>query len=275
MKKNIVLAFVLCLAVADLAFAQEKNQITGTVIPVPILHYQGSPTNDWFVSAIHVQVGDRIKAGTCVIELDPAKLPQEKAKGELDAAKAHVEAAKANLATQEKLLGRCDQLLPAQAVCLSEFDTLLGTVKILRAELSKAQAQERAATANLGMIKYNYDFYQKMICPIAGEVVDINCSLGLVARATEKQLVLIRVLDDSRVQIQCEVSPKQAAALRMLKIAQAVDPRIKIGIADTKCCAKIISVPRLIKNGKVTVTLEAANPDSELECGQDVTLNLP
>ena len=41
-----------------------SEEIVGTVVPIPNLHFQGSPQKDWPVTAIHFKVGDRVNVAT-------------------------------------------------------------------------------------------------------------------------------------------------------------------------------------------------------------------
>ena len=246
-----------------------SDEVIGTVVPIPTLHFQGSPQKDWPVTAIHFKVGDRVKAGDCLVELDPAQLPQQKAQGELEAAQRNIEVVKSHLAIQQKLLKRCTLLNKQRAACEADVDQLKESVTSLEAGLAQAQAAERVAIASLGMAKYDFDHYQRINTPIAGEVVDIRCSLGLVARATDKQLVWIEVIDSSRVYVRCLVESKLLEHMLKLK-----DARTGIGVVGSSCTARVVAVPRLVRDGKITVIVEADNPRLELVCGQEVKVSL-
>lgn len=248
----------------------QQKEIVGMVTPVPTRHFRGSPTKDWPVTKIHVKIGSQVKAGDCLVELDPAMRPQEKAKADLDAATEHLNVVRSCLVIREKMLNRCQRLLEKQAASQEDNDERTEKVNALRCELAEAEAHKRAAEASLGSVKYDYDYYQRIISPISGEVVAINCSLGLVARPENRQLVWVEVIDGSIVHICCFVSPKLGPRLREL-----MNDGTMICIADTNCLAKVVAIPKILVSGKLKVILEVGNEDLELTCGQEVKINIP
>lgn len=261
---TLVLAVVVSLNVA----MAQSEEITGVVVAMPGRHFKGSPQRDWPVTAIHFKVGDRVKAGDCLIELDPAELPKQKAQAQLEATKCHIEVVKAQLRARKLMLERCSSLIRVNAVCQQEYEDVTEAVEALKHQLAQAEADERAATAELAMVVYNFVHYQRINSLIDGEIVAINCALGMVARATDRQLVWVEVIDSSRVHIHCLVPPETA-------VGRLIGTDKLLSIKDARCVAKVVAVPRIIVNGKVDVILEADNLNLELIVGQEVKLKLP
>jgi hypothetical protein len=195
-------------------------------------------------------------------------LPQQKAQAELDSATLHIETLKAHLVT--RIFDRSQRLLPQHAISQQDCDECTESVNCLKCEIAEAMKSKKAAEASLGMAKYDFDHYQRIITPISGEVVAIHCSYGLVARSVDHQLVWVEVIDSTKVHICCSVSPDIANRLREMMAKKAT-----LSILGTKCKATIAAVPRIIRNGLVPIILEADNSKLELVCGQEIKINLP
>lgn len=219
------------------------------------------------MTKILVKVGDRVKAGQTLVELDPAKLPQQQATANLRAAQFRLLAAEKHWEAQQRMLDRCKRLLKSQAACEQEQDERLDVVECANLGIQEAEANAEAARVALAREKYDYDNYQRIPALIAGEVTEINCAKGMVVRAQAGQVVWVRVLDDSKVHIKCSVAAIKAAELRMA-------PQNLVSIAGKNVRARILAVPKVIVSGKVGVTLEVDNNDGELTVGEEVRLSL-
>jgi len=267
---RITLSSLIAVVMLFTATNQSEEIVEGVVTPMPDHYFQGAPSKDWPVTKIHVKVGDKVKAGDCLIELDPALLPQGKAKAQWDSAKLHLEVLKSRLTTRECVLGRHLRLLKSNAASQQECDECTEAVEVLKRELAQGEADERAAQFAFKMAKYDYDVCQRISSMVSGEVIAIRCSLGLVARAETRQIVWIEVLDSSRVHIVCAISPQLVDTFRQL-----MDEKVSLSVIGTDCTAKVVAVPRIITNGKFDIILEVDNPNFELVCGQRVKLCLP
>lgn len=265
-----IVSLMLIVAVLMNAAMAQSEEIFGVVTPIPDRHFQGSPTKDWPVTKIHVKVGDKVKVGDCLVELDPAVFPLQKAQAELDSAKSHLDVIKSQLVIRELILKRHQDLSQVGASSQQEREERTEAVNVLKCELAKAEACEKAAYASFRMAKYDFDTYQRINTPISGEVVAIRCSLGLVARSESQQIVWIEVIDSSRVHIHCQIPPQSVSTLRKLMTEKKT-----LKIKSVNCTAKVVAVPRMILNGKFDVILEADNPDLELVCGQEIQVILP
>ena len=266
-KVSLVVSLVL-IATSNLVLAQ--SQITGKVEPIPDHHFLGSPQKDWPVTKIHVKVGNHVKAGDCLVELDPAIFPVERARAQLESTRCQIDVIKSRLANHELMLGRSRRLVKTNATSQQQCDEDAETVKVLEHQLIQANADCKVAEASFKMAQYDFDTYQRINSLIDGEVVAIKCSLGMIARAEDRQISWIEVLDSSRVQISCSVLPKVASQLR-----QSLGEKKPVRIVDSEIVAHLVAVPRIIVNGKVPVILEADNPNLELICGQEVNIVLP
>lgn len=257
-------------ALACLCSTAYSAEITGVVEPIPECHFRGSPVKEWPVTKIHVKVGSHVQAGDCLVELDPALLPMQKATADWDAAKSHSQALRAKLAVREGFLRRCQKLLPSGACSKESEEECRESVEMLRRELEQAVAQERSAEVQFKMAKYDFDNYQRINALVSGEVVAVRCCMGMVARAEDRQLVWVEVIDSSHVQIRCQISPGLVQKLKNIMVQKTA-----LAIAGTKCTATVVAIPPVISNGKYEMLLEAGNPHHELVCGQEVRLDLP
>ena len=270
MSKTISLVVLVLVFSAVNNSAVAQNQVKGIVRPMPTRHFQGSPTKDWFVSKIHVSVGSQVKAGQCLLELDPGTFAMERATAQLNAARTNIVAVKARLEVRQQILERAQRLMKTGASSKEDVEEKTEAVKVLKAELAKAEAEETVAKVNFDDAEYDNKAYQRINSPINGEVVAINCSLGLVARAEFRQIVWIEIIDSSVIYIHCFVSPESALDFRKLLAGKT-----PVDVVGTKCKARVIAVPHKIVDGKSEVILEAKNSNWELVSGQEVKITFP
>jgi len=257
----------------DTGVAQTIHRtISGVVTPIPSRHALCSPVGTWHLTAVHVAVGDLVTVNQCLGEMDPAMLPQQRAQAEWDSAKARIDVLLANLKVGRQNMERAICLHKTHSISQQEVDERTGAVQVLECELIQAKANERATSVTFAMAVYDFKHYQRILAPIAGEVVGVYCAVGMSARAEGKQIVWFEILDSSRVYVCCAVTPETAVRLRGMKNQKPPKP---VELLGTSCKATVVAVPRMIVNGKVAVVLEADNPNLELVCGQEVKFNVP
>jgi len=131
------------------------------------------------VTALHVDVGQRVSKGQLLLELDHRTLDSELRQAQAT----HSEAA-AGVTLAQANLDRGQQLAKAQLISASAFDEL-------RAALVQAQAREATTRAQLDGVQLRRD-YAELRAPDAGIVSRRNVQPGQVVAAGTELLALIR-----------------------------------------------------------------------------------
>lgn len=136
-----------------------------------------------------VVVGDEVKAGDLVAELDAAPY-----RAEVDRIDANVSRGEATLANAEQQFKRDETLFKQGHVSGARLD-------IRTAELKKARADLAAYRAQLGRAELDFD-YTKLLAPFGGRVVATYVDNFEDVRAQQQ---ILRVVDTSRIEMTIDI----------------------------------------------------------------------
>ena len=262
MIKRSCLSLISVLVFNAIGMAQIEKKFEGIVRPVAVRHFQGAPSIDWPVTAIHFSVGDSVKKGDILLELDPAIQLVQVAKAKLIVAEKRLLVLQKGLPAHRNLYARCIWLKDFMPTAISgqEMDTVSSELASYEARIEVAQAEIAQADIELSIAQFNYDSYQMMISPINGEVVAIHCTLGMVARAEKEQLVWIEVVDLSVVEVQSYVPWQEAE-----KIRSSENRQVFVQQGNHILPGTIIAVPSMANNsGMVLIIVRVNNPDLKM-----------
>lgn len=188
---------------------------------------------------IHVEIGDEVKKGQLLAEIDPT-VYQTRVVGD----EAQLENLKAQLAQQQAQLGldrlrdgRAQKLLVSKAGSQDAADATAATVAIdeakiaaLKAQIKQTQATLEGDIANLG--------YTKIYSSMDGTVVSIDAREGQTLNANMTAPVILRVSDLDTMQVKAQV-------------AEADIPKVKVGMdvyfttlgmPDKRFTAKVVQI---------------------------------
>ncbi len=248
--------------------AAEPESFVGTVRPVPQLYYRGSPENGYPVTKINVRPGDQVKAGDVVIELDPAVLPLNLRKAQVEVAEGELKVLLNRKVIRQKMLERQRRLIVTGATSGEELDIAQENTNCLDAEIERAKAAIKAAKVAYEQADFVHTNYEIMKSPIDGVVTFINCALGQCGRAEMGPVWWIEIVDPSRVQVHFSVP---------LKVAQ----QIKVGTPvlirqdDFVKKDKVLAVIKMAdSSGNIPVIVETENPGHTLVCGTKVRVSI-
>ncbi|MGY2168151.1 efflux RND transporter periplasmic adaptor subunit [Pseudomonas gingeri] len=159
------------------------------------------------IHKIHVEVGDQVKEGQLLVEIDPST---QKAK--LDAGRYSIENLKAQLQEQRALhdlarqkyqrqqqlnaggATRVEDVQSAQA----EMRTTQARIDMFQAQILQAQASLRSDEAELG--------YTRIYAPMAGTVVALDAREGQTLNAQQQTPLILRIAKLSPMTVWAEVS---------------------------------------------------------------------
>lgn len=268
MRGILVLAFVGILS----SGARGEDQV-GVVESVPTRHFRGSPQNSFPVSKIHVKVGDIVKFGDVLIELDPAPLPVQISQAQFEAAKVALKIAENDCGINERKYKRAQALAETSKrfVAAEEMDIFKINAESSQLACEKAEADLTAANLQYRMAKYNFDTYSHMRSWVNGVVTTINVGLGQVAWPQNSEIVWVEVVDLSVVQVHLSVSVKHLDKLRSL-----IDTAVTVDRGKVSAEGMVQAVGRSVNaKDEVQVILQVPNPDYKLLINMKVRVHLP
>jgi RND family efflux transporter MFP subunit len=124
------------------------------------------PRVDGQITRIFVKSGDRVKAGTPLLQIDP--LRQQAAVASQDSARA---AQEANVAFAEQQLKRAKELIAVGAISTQEMEQAETNLNTARAQLAALSAQVKEQSVTLG--------YYQVLAPTSGTVGDVPVRVGM------------------------------------------------------------------------------------------------
>jgi len=282
---NIVSAFLLLLAAAGPSLAQEQPALVQVdavrVEPLkqtrPVLgrivtkqRGQVAARVGGLVTSVQVDVGDRVTAGTVLVELDaePVQYDVDLADAEFDSAAANRVTAEAEIALLENELERIDRLKNSAAFSKAQREDKVRQITVAKSRLSAAsarlgeyRAKQRLSLRNLEdmVIKAPYD----------GVVTRKLVSAGAYVRLGDPVIALV---DDGAFEIEADVPVDQLQSL-------TPGTEIDVTIAREQRVATVRAiVPEenpLTRTRAVRLTPTLDGLEGSLAVAQSVTLDIP
>jgi macrolide-specific efflux system membrane fusion protein len=217
------------------------------------------------LTKIDVAVGDKVKAGDLLAEIDPTVL---KAKVTADqAALASLQAQlvdkRAQLALAQKQLTRQQNMMKDNATSEDALQTAETAVKsnkaqiaVLEAEANQSQSTLAADQANLG--------YTKIYAPMTGTVVSLTARQGMTLNANQTAPIILRIADLATMTVWTQVSEADVPRLKLGMDAYFTT----LGDQEHRWQGKLLQIlptPDVVNNVVLYPALfEVANPDGKL-----------
>ena len=191
------------------------------------------------VKVLHVVLGDKVKAGQLIAEID--SVPQQNTQRNAEAALANVQAQlRAQQATQAQTalaLQRQKELFAADAGARADLesaqaanDLALANVDGLKAQILQAQVTVDTAKVNMG--------YTRIVAPIDGQVVAIVTQQGQTVNANQSTPTIIKLAQTETMTVKTQISE---ADVTRVKIGQKVYFTI-LGEPDKRYTATLRSI---------------------------------
>jgi macrolide-specific efflux system membrane fusion protein len=166
------------------------------------------------VQQIHVDVGDVVKEGELLIEIDATQ-----SVARVEANRANLRAQESQMAERQNALAKAERdyqrqqnLMKDDATTLEQVqnaETALTTarqaISTLRAQIQQQEATMRVEEANLK--------YTKIIAPISGTVVSISARLGQTLNSVQQAPTLLRIANLNVMTVKTQVSEADVAKL--------------------------------------------------------------
>jgi HlyD family secretion protein len=130
-----------------------------------------TPQSTGRLEKTYFQVGDRVRQGDLIAELEDSELQQRvrRAEAAIAVSAANVTQRKAELANIKANLGRAEQLFKEQLLSPQEYEQQRTGLATMDAQVALAEAQQQQAEAELGELKIQLA-QTKVYAPLSGDV---------------------------------------------------------------------------------------------------------
>ena len=233
------------------------------------------PRANGYISKWLVDIGDKVKDGQTMAEIETPELDQElaQAQAQLAQAAAGVTQADANREFSEANLARFKQLVPAGVASQQDLDKTQAQSVVDSASVNVAKSGVAVQSANIRRLMQLKSFAH-VVAPFAGTVTARNIERGsLVSSGNATPLFKVAILDPVRVFVQV---PQDAAAGIQNDLPAKVTTREYPGRVFEGKVAR--SSGALDQNTRtMLVEVRVPNPKNELLAGMyaEVALTLP
>jgi RND family efflux transporter MFP subunit len=204
-----------------------------------------------YVSRIHADIGDHVRAGQLLAEIDAPELDRE-----LQQAQAARAQARANLELARVTANRYAALITDEAVSPQEADEKRGLYEARRADLE-------AVEANLHRLE-QLKAYQRVVAPFGGTVTERNVDVGMLIQAGSASTSgwLYKLAQTGTLRVHVNVPQSQLNLVQPGMSAELTVP----GLSDQPFPANVARVSGAFDNASRTmlVELHVANGDGKL-----------
>jgi membrane fusion protein (multidrug efflux system) len=230
----------------------------------------------------YVDIGDHVKAGQVLVEIDAPELDQQRKQAQarvaqtraaLTQAQAAQRQAAANLKLAETTLGRWRDLVNQGILSKQEGDEKQATSDARRADLESAHANINAATENIHAAEADLQrlmqlqSFEKVTAPFAGIITARNCAVGnlITPAALSTGRDLFRLADISRLRVFVSVPEVFVPAI---KVGQTAELTLQ-EYPGRKFTGSIFRTANSLDTGTRTLLTEVqvVNPDGALMPG--------
>lgn len=225
---------------------REEVLASGTLKPVRLTAV-GAQVSGRIIS-LNVRVGDRVKAGDVIAQIDPVTKQNDlrNAEASLNNYKAQKIEKEATLALAEANLARQQTTLAQRATSRSDYDSADATVRQTRAQISALEALIAGATASVETARVNLE-YTRITAPIDGTVLATVAQEGQTVNAVQSAPTIVVLGQLDTMIVRAEISE---ADIVKVKPGQAVYFTI-LGDQDRRYTAKLEQIepaPESIKS---------------------------
>lgn len=177
------------LAVAEVTAAPGDTTLTLPGVLVPVQQTLIHPQAEGYVKRYLVDLGDVVRAGQVLAEIDTPTLDQNRL-----AAQARVAQARAQLALAESNDARSQKMVVEGIVSQQRADADATAAEAARADLGVAQASLRGLTVQTG--------YKKVTAPFAGHITQRSAEIG---QLVDGSAALFTLADTSTLRVTVQV----------------------------------------------------------------------
>jgi len=159
------------------------------------------------LKSLKVKVGDKVKKGQWLAEIDPLILQNTLRKAQVDEEnlQAQRRATAAQLKQAKSVYERYQGLQDDESVSRQDFENAESNYHVQQANLLSLDAQIKSAHIQIDTAKVNLD-YTRIVAPIDGDVVGIVTQEGQTVIANQLAPVLLKLADLDTMTVKAQVS---------------------------------------------------------------------
>ncbi|MEI6561831.1 MAG: efflux RND transporter periplasmic adaptor subunit [Verrucomicrobiota bacterium] len=217
------------------------------------------------IKALHVEPGQKVKAGELLCEIDDTDLQNQKASVmvEIDGGQLLVKRAQDHF-------NRGKELFKAKLITKEAFDNLESDLAIQKNELAKSQRKLQTVTDQISKAR--------IVAPSDGTVLQVQVTQGQVvvpAASVNSGTTLMTVADLSKLLVTTNVNQVDVAMLQLQQTVKLTMEAAKQETMEGRVC--FIAPVATIKNGVKGFQVQAAivKPSPRLRPGMMVNLTVP
>lgn len=162
---------------AETGQIRERLLLTGSLKPKEQVDV--TPKSTGRVERIHVHVGDRVRVGDLIAELERDELEQQvrRAEAAIEVTRASLAQRRAELANAEAVLGRAEKLRAGGLIAPQDYEMQKTQAAVVRSQVKLSEAQVRQAEAELRELKIRLE-QTRIYAPIRGQVAARYVDVG-------------------------------------------------------------------------------------------------
>lgn len=166
------------------------------------------------VQKLHVELGDTVKKGDLLAEIDPTVTRNEfdEAQASIDNLLAQQEAAKLDLQLTERENQRQVDMLAADATPKKTAEDAAIAVRSARAKLAQIAAQIKQSQIRLDTARANLG-YTRILAPIDGQVVSITTKEGQTVNAAQSAPTILTLAQMDPITVRAQVAEADVTRL--------------------------------------------------------------
>lgn len=250
--------------------AVERGSIEDTVSAIgalqPLQYVDVGTQVTGQLKTLHVEIGDTVKKGQLVAEIDPTLLQAkvDSTKATLDNLRAQLidRQAQARLAQQQVQRNR--ELMKSDAVAQEVLQQTEAAAVQAAAQVTSLRAQIKQNESSLTADEANLR-YTKIFAPMAGTVVSLTARQGQTLVSSQQAPVILRIADLSTMTVWAQASE---ADVPKVQVGMPVYFNT-LGLPERRWTGKvrqILPTPETVNNVILyNVLFDAANPDGVLK----------
>lgn len=190
---------------------REELLLTGALKPKEVVDVNAKATGR--VEKIHFLVGDLVREGQLIAELEDDELLQQVKRSEasIEVSQAGVAQRKAELANTKANLERARQLFEEELLSPQEYQQQQTSLEVVNAQVSLAEAQSAQAQASLNELKIRLE-QTRIYAPMTGVVAERRVDPGALVNPNNP---IVRIVNLSTMVTQGNVPERNIGKLRV------------------------------------------------------------
>jgi len=235
------------------------------------------PRVNGYISKIHVEQGDLVKAGQLLVEIDHAEFTQQvaQARANLRAARANVVRQEATLANAKLALDRALALIKNELIAQQQVDDAQAAYDVARAQLEALKAQVQQVDVALSQAELNLE-WSYIRAPFAGVIArrnqDVGTYFNTFAASSPTGVAPLLLHDIHAVRIFIEVVEKDSPLVKVGAPAEVTTDAYP-GRVFTGLVSRVVQALDPTTR-TMTVEVELPNPDRILKGGMFARVDL-